>query len=307
MFISVSANNNLLKIAKYMNQTLKGLSLSIDEANNYIKLGKKIFPISFAANENEYDYIVLRTESGVLKLINQLYYFNHSIQNFKISNGLLKWEIKQYPENLKYIYDHGFRIFIREGYDGNYYNKYRNESVFYRGSGSSCFYSGNTLEPTTRYNCKPILNYLDLKIENPENPWAGKNKALMASALDPFQTFISFEPKTKLRIDGKNYVIDMEKIRKGALYLLTEDRTPWDERIGYSGEQDLNSLLKTYGIVNQFTFVSKLNNIINSQSGVIISFIGIKPKNEIVRFYYEDIKSLEEINKITEYKVIPNY
>ena len=35
----------------------------------------------------------------------------------------------------------------------------------------------------------------------------------------------------------------------------------------------------------------------------IISFIGIKPQNEIVRFYYEDIKSLEEINKISEYKV----
>lgn len=60
-----------------------------------------------------------------------------------------------------------------------------------------------------------------------------------------------------------------------------------------------------YDFVDQFAFVKKLNNIINSQSGVIISFIGIKPQNEIVRFYYEDIKSLEEINKISEYKVLP--
>ena len=51
--------------------------------------------------------------------------------------------------------------------------------------------------------------------------------------------------------------------------------------------------------------MNKLNNIINNQNGVVISFIGIKPQNEIVRFYYEDIKSLEEINKISEYKVSP--
>ena len=249
MYISVSANNNLLKIAKYMNQTLKGLSLSIDEANNYIKLGKKIFPISFAANENEYDYIVLRTESGIL-LINQLYYFNHSIQNFKISNGLLKWEIKQYPENLKYIYDNKFRIFIRKWNGGDQMDAYRKESVFYPGMGSDCFKSGTTELSYGRY-CKPILNYL----------------YLMTSYLEAFQTDLSHK------------------------------------EVG----SDHNFHHWEYDFIDQFTFVNKLNNIINSQSGVIISFIGIEPEYEIVRFYYEDIKTLEEINKITEYKVIPNY
>ena len=266
MYISVSANNNLLKIAKYMNQTLKGLSLSIDEANNYIKLGKKIFPISFAANENEYDYIVLRTESGVLKLINQLYYFNHSIQNFKISNGLLKWEIKKYPKNLKYIYDHGFRIFIRKWGNGNVGAAYRNESVFYPGGGSSCFWAGKKLE-CGESDCKPILNYLDFKIE--------------AQKLD-----------TKIDEAWINKTHNSEDMQTSCCSN-TSAIDHWG-RINYD-------------FVDQFAFVKKLNNIINTQSGVIISFIGIITQNEIVRFYYEDIKSLEEINKITEYKVIPNY
>ena len=56
--------------------------------------------------------------------------------------------------------------------------------------------------------------------------------------------------------------------------------------------------------MNQFAFVNKLN-IINNITGLVISFIGIKPQNEIVRFYYDDKKRLEEINKISEYKVSP--
>jgi hypothetical protein len=252
MYISVSANNNLLSIATYIKKTLKGLSLSIDEANNYIKLGKLVYPISFAANENEYDYILLRTQKGVMKLVNQLYYFNHSIQNFTVSNGLSKWEIKEYPQNLKYIYDYGFRIFIRKCYNGNVGDAYRKESVFYPNcDGSSSFWKGEKLESAESGSwCKPTLNYLDWKIE--------------ANQLDDMQTSCCSNASKKDR---------------------------WG--------------LINYDFVDQFAFVLKLNNIIKSQSGVVISFIGIIPKNEIVRFYYEDIKTLEEINKISEYKVIP--
>jgi hypothetical protein len=211
-----------------------------------------VYPISFAANENEYDYILLRTQKGVMKLVNQLYYFNHSIQNFTVSNGLFKWEIKEYPQNLKYIYDYGFRIFIRKCYNGNVGDAYRKESVFYPNcDGSSSFWKGEKLESAERGSwCKPTLNYLDWKIE--------------ANQLDDMQTSCCSNVSKKDR---------------------------WG--------------LINYDFVDQFAFVLKLNNIIKSQSGVVISFIGIIPKNEIVRFYYEDIKTIEEINKISEYKVIP--
>lgn len=46
MYISVYANSNIYNISKYMNTTLKGISLSNIDANNYMNLGKKVFPIS---------------------------------------------------------------------------------------------------------------------------------------------------------------------------------------------------------------------------------------------------------------------
>lgn len=265
MYISVSANNNLFSIATYINQTLKGLSLSIDEANNYIKLGKKVYPISFAANEKEYNYILLRTEKGVSNLISQLYYFNHSIQNFKISNGLSEWKIIDYPNNLKYIYDYGFRIFIKRGNNGSDYNAYCKSSVFY----THCH---------NQFNCN-VGRVLELQEVNGGN-------CGFRPILDYSQWI-----KTTTKWNGTSYAnltgVDINNFQT--------ELTNNTSNVGRWNTADVY-------FVDQFSFVKRFNN---AQSGVIISFIGIKPQNEIVRFYYEDIKSLEEINKISEYKVTP--
>ena len=235
MYISVSANNNLFSIATYINQTLKGISLSIDEAQNYLKLGKKVYPISFAANEKEYNYIILRTENSVLNLISQIYYFNYSIQNFKISNSLSEWKIIDYPDNLKYIYDYGFRIFIKKGNNGSDYNAYCKSSVFY----THCH---------DQFNCN-VGRVLELQDVNAGN--------------------CGFHP-----------ILDYKKLIS----------------------LNINEFHIPYNILkDQFAFV----NNFNYQPGVIISFIGIKLNKEIVRFYYEDVKSLDEINKISAYKVSP--
>ena len=75
---------------------MKGLSLSIDEANNYIKLGKKIYPISFAANESQYNYFAFRTENTVKKIIKSKTSFNELSLN-TLSNK----EIKNYVDKCK--------------------------------------------------------------------------------------------------------------------------------------------------------------------------------------------------------------
>lgn len=259
MYISVSANNNLFNIATYINQTLKGLSLSLDEANNYIKLGKKVFPISFAANEKEFNYILLRTEKGISNLISQLYYFNHSIQNFKISNGLSEWKIIDYPQNLKYIYDYGFRIFIKKGTARANYNAYCKSSVFY-----TYGYVGD----------------LELFCN------VGKELEL-----------------EKVETDGDNGCNGFEPILNYSQWILGTNRMKGVDINDFQTE--LTNINRLEGLVDQFSFVRRFENIFNGQSGVIISFIGINPQNEIIRFYYDDIKSLEEINKISEYKVSP--
>lgn len=64
-------------------------------------------------------------------------------------------------------------------------------------------------------------------------------------------------------------------------------------------------MLQDYYKIRAGGSVSKLNGIIKIQKvGIVISFIGINEKTELVRFYYDDMRSINEINKITEYKII---
>ncbi|MBK7882285.1 MAG: hypothetical protein IPJ83_17260 [Saprospiraceae bacterium] len=65
------------------------------------------------------------------------------------------------------------------------------------------------------------------------------------------------------------------------------------------------SLLEDYHKIRGGGNGSKLNGIVKIQKvGVVISFIGINEKTELVRFYYDDMRGIDEINKITEYKII---
>ena len=239
--ISVSPNKNFVNCVNYFYQTLKGLSLSIDEAKNYTKLGKKVYPVSFAANEKENAYLLFRTENSIETLVNQIYYFNYSLQNFKITNGISEWQLIEYPNNIKHIYDDGFRIFIKKGNNGQDWESYNMSSLFYK----DCINMGHILEIKDFdqmgdfRNSYLILDYLT---------W------VKSIDLTKFQAFHSEHGRSK------------------DIYF-----------------------------VDQFEFVKKIKN----EPGLVISFIGIKSNKEIVRFYYDDIKSLDEIRRINGYKIIP--
>ncbi|MBC8321470.1 MAG: LPP20 family lipoprotein [Bacteroidetes bacterium] len=283
IFISITANSNLLNIAQYLYSTLKGLSLSTEDANNYIKLGKIVYPISFAATDTEYCYVLLRNKESIPSLIKQLYYFNHSLLNFKISNGLATWQIADNRtkndrmigisnSNLKYIYDYGFRIFMRMNYKG---------SVFY----------------TSSEGC----------------PW-GKDKEITERVLEDenyssCRILIGDNPK----LDYRNWYNEI----KEKIFTKSDPNTPY-----YLSEYSITSPTSNkhpygdYYFIDQFTFVNNLKELFISNnesgryekrvSGLVISFIGINTQKEIVRIYVDDILSLEEINKIAEYKIIPN-
>ena len=50
---------------------------------------------------------------------------------------------------------------------------------------------------------------------------------------------------------------------------------------------------------------SKLKNVIsNSKIGLIISFINLVPGNELIRFDYNDLRTIDEMQKIKNYKII---
>jgi hypothetical protein len=241
--------------------TLKGLSLSIEEANNYTQLSKSIYPISFAADENHYDYFILRTDLAVKKVLSQIYYFNHSIQNFNISNGLSNLKISDHPSNLKYIYDRGFRIFLKIETNGVVYNSYCQSSLFY----TYCGYRSPCID-----NPGITLEFKNLNTNN----CSFKDRVIL-----DYTKWL--EPKS--RNDSRGKLVNIT---------------------GVELKDFLTKSSETY-FVDQFSFVEKLSNVIDSQTGIVISFIGLKPKDELVRLYFEDIRTLEEINKISEYKVSP--
>ena len=312
LYISVYKNSNFDNIPKVLYSTLKGLSLSLDEAKNYIQLGKNVYPISIASNENDYSYFLLRTDKSISQLLEMLYYFNHSLQNFKISNGLAEWSIQDNSENLKYIYDYGFRLFIKtigNGY-GLYYCK---ASVFY----THC---------SPRFNCNVGMTK-DLLEVNDGNCDFGPG-------CNPILDYKNWSQTGRVRDYCPTYMKGLSNIGDFQT-VLTNNR---------SSVGSLNNSHMWF--VNQFSFVKKLENeILNNVSGLVISFIPHYYKNskkntdlwkrkspllekqkpifkrakghdnnpqnedkELVRFYYEDIRDINEINKISEYKVLPiNY
>jgi hypothetical protein len=135
--ISIAANKNLVSLANYIYQNLKGLSLSRDEALNYIRLGKVVYPISFSADKNNFDYFLLRNENSAKRLISLLYYFNHSIQNFEIENGIEKFRISDRSQNNLMIDDKKFRPFVLKVGECMAREIYSNGSVFFDAMGSN--------------------------------------------------------------------------------------------------------------------------------------------------------------------------
>jgi hypothetical protein len=273
-FVSVFKNKNFEILSEYLFKNLQGLTLTKEEADSYIKLNKKIYPVSIAVNENKYSYIILRSEKSITELIKMLYYFNNSLQNFKISNGIEKWSIKDKPENLKYIYDNGFRIFLVD--------RNKKGSVFYL------------------YECKAAaLAY-----------WESKG------------------------VKVPDYIDRVDRCGKPKNYKNWLDLQNYDKRYTLFDEDSFKTVFRIsdgWAFSNQFSFIRKLqnelktDNNLNKISGLVISFIphyfeykeykkrkqNLQPKvnyeedKEIVRFYFEDVKDINIINKISEYKVLP--
>jgi len=269
MSVSVYKNDNFNNIPKILHSTLKGISLSLDEARNYINLGKKVYPISFAANNTDYSYILLRQEESVKKLLSTLYYFNHSLQNFRVDNGIDQFKINSNKINNLKIKDDNFRIFVIKIGKCRSRETYIDGSVFFDISGNAN--SRNIVN-------EPILDWV--KWASIGRQWYGCGYGW-----------------------SKNYV--------GYAFEVYTTNYPYD---GFFN--------------NRFTFVNKLSKqFINSESGVVISFSDNvvdnvvdnafkKKKNnsnennviirkELVKFEFEDIRSINEINKISEYKVLP--
>lgn len=255
-YVSVFKNENFNKLSQLLYDNLKSLSLTEQEAADYIKLDKDIYPVSIAISDNEYVHINLRKENSIIELIKMLYYFNHSTQNFKINNGIEEWSNKDYPEKIKDINDFGFRVFLKQENDGMDFGAYCHASIFY--------------SATCKKRGRIILDY---------NFFNDKIK---------FQDFLTgfYEPKSKYYF---YYPFDFVKnlnLNNGKV-------------VNYSN-----------GLGGRWLNKPKSGLVISFKPNVV-DFSESKPKaiehSWNLRFYCEDIRTLPEIERMSEWVVKPIY
>ena len=88
LLVEVYKNSNFDRLSSLLYSTLKGVSLSIDEAKNYISLNKPVFPITIASADEQTSFILLRKSESREEIFKTILFFKEAIEDFKISNGV---------------------------------------------------------------------------------------------------------------------------------------------------------------------------------------------------------------------------
>jgi hypothetical protein len=127
--VNVIANSNFINIPTLLEQTIKSISLSSAELENYSKLNKPVFPITLATLDSKGIYY-LRNENSIETIIDFIYSINNSIVSFYVFNGIEKNYLTKYNIGSKYssdcncsisnleIIDDNLRIILKNRNDG---------------------------------------------------------------------------------------------------------------------------------------------------------------------------------------------
>lgn len=125
--VDVFANKNFLNIPTLLEQTLRSLSLSDAEVENYKKLNKAVYPVTLATLTTAGVYYLRKNESRI-QILDFIYELKNAIHGVYISNGVTKKSIystiTKYMENLNAtldekkikIDDTNFRVIAGSGY-----------------------------------------------------------------------------------------------------------------------------------------------------------------------------------------------
>ncbi len=263
--IGVTANKNFEKIPNVLYETIKNLSMSENEIEDYLKLNKKIYPLTIANSKNK-GYFVFRSKSSLLLLIDAIYSLNNSMTNFVIKNGidefdLTKFSIKQYmgdpgDEYLDVkINDDNFRVILtnnfRSGGCGIFASSLFHNEVSISGDLEK-------LNPSIHY--KEV--YLEKKLYN-------RNKKTQ----DAFNVL------------SEKFLIKKIGWRSGI------------ECCFFTHNSKINPTIENF---------LPLKKIINSHenSGVVISFANLKYQLPLVQFEIHDIRTIDEIKKISKFEIL---
>ena len=334
-YVSVFKNKNFDKLTQLLYETLKGLTLTNQEVDDYRKLDKETYTVSIALSEIQYSQIFLRKKESITELLKTLYYFNHSLQNFKINNGIEEWQSKDYYVKGAEL-GFGEAIEIRKAKLDKttsslkkYYGDFSNARLFGFESNSHVVENVYENEKNDSQATKILRKLVGLKCI-----YDGGFRIFFDSDARPISVFYKSDNMLRDRhdviyLDG--YQASTENFKcypcipvTEALYKFKVPHQP-DKRRSYAlglnpsiRESIRVSFLKTFDndsdLVISFIAVNKIDHSFHERFSRLyfrgkyeVSEGDYEIKGELVRFYYEDIRTLEEINKISEYTIKPNY
>jgi len=239
--VIVNTNSNFNNIPLIISTTLKGIGLTNDQINNYKSQNKITHPITFAANESEYNQFFLRNEKSIKLLIEFICSLKDNVLSFSIDNGVSKFSLNKTNNYCSaQINDYAFRVLlgikgdlsIFEGDNSNYW-EYKNLKV-------------NNKKSEADYRTKivdlPISFYEDYKYK-----WGSFNFAPSTFYYNS-QTFIS-QNSSIVNILNPNFKF-IDKILNNIAHDSTTQNSNYDNKANL-------------GVVISFADIKSGNNIVN--------------------------------------------
>lgn len=240
---------------------LKGCSMSLAEARNYIELGKTVHPISFAISDTTYGHFLLRTESAQTLVLNSLTERILSALECQVDNGISKFRI---PQSAVCTSPNQNRMSLGKP-DGR------------RTPDSALTQFALVAAHLPKQVCRQSLLQAFILVQDPAHWWAPD----------------VFIPNT-----GNSAFLD--KLRR-----IKEGSGLFSGRFGFVRNLQENMLFKPYqyGAWNGRGYDSK--SIRLYQPGLVISSAVLDDRQPILRIQFNDTRTLEDVERISSYKVIP--
>jgi hypothetical protein len=227
--INVKINKNFNNLNDYLFNTLKGISMTEVDAENYKNLGKPIYTVVITEQNGVKIKFYLREKASLMSVFDFLMYMKVSLTNFNISNGVTTLM--------------GDQIIC----DGNVQTRIWNQLA------------GEDLKKADEFYNSSAYKY-----------WDDTHVNSTSKIKDNFEPFVFMD-------EGKSLFSLAPCVGNPYGRGTFEGYIPCVESIG-----------------NEFV-----------QKNIEISFSKIDFNKTLISFFFNDIRTLDELSKITQYKVSP--
>lgn len=268
--IIVKANGNFINISNLFEQTLQSLTLSESDLNNYIKLNKKIYPVTLSTiNDSKVYY--LRNNLSRKKILEFIYSFSNIISNIKISNGLTIKRLEEY--NIEFKYDD------KEGNIRNIKNLTLEDTNFllYIRGGSGALGPNSIFNDNNHFNDRSN-RFNGSFVDNFNYKWVDFNHKYLFEMI--LQSYSGFDFTY-----GANY--------EDNIYHYFDKK--------YWGKEYPDYMKNFYSLKK--VLIAKKEGV---NFGLVISFSNISSVSKLIEFKFNETKTLDEIKQITKYEIIKN-